>query len=175
MFNTYSRILETMDASDQYIQKIFSWISLSVHPITINELKMILELDPDSIGYDPAVAILDPIKDLLRWSCRGLVEIKDDRVQFIHFTVKEYSVSEKRSPFYVDKVEANGDITTICLTYLTFATTPDFTKGVTAEAGLDMVIDNLWIPILGVLRTTDPTIIARKDPPYLQNSTIDRT
>ncbi|KAI9873455.1 MAG: hypothetical protein M1830_000399 [Pleopsidium flavum] len=136
---------------------------------------MILELDPDSIGYDPSVPILDPIKDLLRWSCRGLVEIKDDRVQFIHFTVKEYLVSEKPSPFYVDKVKANGDITTICLTYLTFATTPDFTKGVTAEAGLDMVIDNLWIPILGVPRTTDPTIIARKDPPYLQNSTIDRT
>ncbi|KAI9852103.1 MAG: hypothetical protein M1830_006824, partial [Pleopsidium flavum] len=112
---------------------------------------MILELDPDSIGYDPSVAILDPIKDLLRWSCRGLVEIKDDRVQFIHFTVKEYLVSEKRSPFYVDKVKANGDITTICLTYLTFATTPDFTNGVTAVAGLDMVMDksvdtNTWRP-----------------------------
>ncbi len=88
--DTYNRILETIDAGGQYIQKIFRCMSLSVRPVTTKELKLILELDPDGIGYDPSLAILDPIEDLLRWSCGGLVEIEDYRVQFIHFTVKEY-------------------------------------------------------------------------------------
>lgn len=67
-------------------RKLLGWIGCSPTPLTIHELEQALVVDLDDVKNEARVLSSLKIVKI----CGSIVEIVDDYVQFVHFTVKEY-------------------------------------------------------------------------------------
>jgi len=66
-------------------RKLLGWIGSSLTPLTIQEIEQALTVRMDDIDGDVRViARLKPVQ-----VCGPILEVVDDYVQFVHFTVKE--------------------------------------------------------------------------------------
>ena len=69
-------------------RKLLGWIGNSPTPLTIHEMEQALIINPDDLeGNVKVLASLNVVK-----ICGSIVEVVDDYVQFVHFTVKEYVI-----------------------------------------------------------------------------------
>lgn len=68
-------------------RKILGWIASTPVPLTIQEIQQALTINPKRKEFSGKVLVgLDLVK-----LCGPIVEIVDEYVQFVHFTVKEYA------------------------------------------------------------------------------------
>ncbi|KAK2764389.1 hypothetical protein FQN54_009083 [Arachnomyces sp. PD_36] len=98
------------EAYDRILQRLNG---CSPVPLTRHEIEQALSITPGRSDQLPKV--LTPLKVLEL--CGPIVEISDDRLYFVHFTVKEYLFDQQASNF-VDSMQAHLDVATTCLTYL---------------------------------------------------------
>jgi hypothetical protein len=86
----YARILERISnltplALRDKALKLLGWIGSSLTPLTIQEIEQALIVRMNDIDGDlKVIARLNPVQ-----VCGPILEIVDDYVQFVHFTVKE--------------------------------------------------------------------------------------
>ncbi|KAH8668654.1 hypothetical protein BX600DRAFT_538673 [Xylariales sp. PMI_506] len=90
-------------------RRIIGWIGCAPMPMTNQEIEQALLVDSNSATATPTVlGRLNFVR-----ICGPIVEIVDERLQFVHFTVQDHQISD-----YIDKAEANLSLATSCLAYL---------------------------------------------------------
>ncbi|KAF2191077.1 hypothetical protein K469DRAFT_746515 [Zopfia rhizophila CBS 207.26] len=116
--DAYARVLTRINklnppAVKDKARKLLGWIGCSPTPLTIQEMEQALIVNLDEIGGRARVLVgLNIIK-----ICGPTVELVDDYVQFVHFTVKEYLFSPRISGF-IDHADATLSLAMCCITYL---------------------------------------------------------
>ncbi|PVH83873.1 hypothetical protein DL98DRAFT_486212 [Cadophora sp. DSE1049] len=93
--------------------KILGWIGSSPTPLTIQEIEQmsVIRMD-DSDGNFRVIARLNPTR-----VCGPILEVVDDYVQFVHFTVKEYIFSPD-IPGSLNISDATLSLAMCCIQYL---------------------------------------------------------
>ncbi|KAL9621920.1 MAG: hypothetical protein Q9160_003741 [Pyrenula sp. 1 TL-2023] len=116
--DAYGRVLARVNALrppalKNKARKLLGWIGCSPTPLTIQEMEQALLIDfDDTEGSLTVLSRLNIIK-----ICGSIVEVVDDYVQFVHFTVKEYLFSPKISGS-IDGPEATLNLAMCCIAYL---------------------------------------------------------
>ncbi len=135
--HSYARILARVNnlpsALRSKTRNILGWIGCSPTPLTIQELEQAVLVDVENVKCSVRVSSSLNLVEL----CGPIVEVIDEYVQFVHFTVKEYAVSQaKNSPKrallanllryifnprmdgYIDITEAALSLANRCIWYL---------------------------------------------------------
>ncbi|KAL2687927.1 hypothetical protein Neosp_005497 [[Neocosmospora] mangrovei] len=86
----YERILQRIEESpDSALRRkarmILGWVGCAPSPMTRHELEQVLVINPDQFDQEPRVNSELNVVEF----CGPIVEVIDDYVQFVHFTVKE--------------------------------------------------------------------------------------
>ncbi|RSL59358.1 hypothetical protein CEP54_007309 [Fusarium duplospermum] len=93
--DAYGRILQRINTSTdsalrEKAHRILGWVGCAPSPMTRHELEQALVIDPEQPDQEPRVnSELNVVQ-----FCGPIVEVIDDHVQFVHFTVKEYIFSD---------------------------------------------------------------------------------
>ncbi|KAJ7659529.1 hypothetical protein B0H17DRAFT_954642, partial [Mycena rosella] len=117
--HTYDEAMERIDRQsedDRNIARlILIWISNAKRLLSISELQEALAVEPGDTTFD-SDNILDV--DIMLSVCAGLVTVDqtDHIVRLVHYTAQQYLDSVQASRF----PQAQVDITTTCLAYLSF-------------------------------------------------------
>ena len=107
---TYERILQEIHKTKQrHAHRLLQCLTVAVRPLAVDELAEVLAIDFDSAGGIPK------LNENFRWAdqehavlsaCSSLVAIVEDRnsrrVQFSHFSVKEFLTSDRLATSVVD-------------------------------------------------------------------------
>jgi len=119
LYETYDEAIKRIreqDADDvKLAERILSWISYALRPLTVKEIQHALAIQPGEKSIDEE-ALLD--EDLITHVCAGLVTIdrESDVIRLVHFTMQEYFERNRRNIF----PDGQTSITLTCLTYLSF-------------------------------------------------------
>ncbi|KAI1640418.1 NACHT domain protein [Biscogniauxia mediterranea] len=115
--DAYGRILKRINSLDytakEKARAILGWVACSPTPLTVQEVQQALIIDlkpPGNLG------VVCGNLNLVR-ICGPIVEVVDDYIQFVHFTVKEYLFSSQ-IPGFIDVDLATLDLALRCVTYL---------------------------------------------------------
>ncbi|MBE3043693.1 ankyrin repeat domain-containing protein [Candidatus Bathyarchaeota archaeon] len=118
---TMERINKQKLGFRQLAYKALSWITCAKRPLTTAELQVALAVAPGDSKLDD-----DNIERIERMVsvCAGLVTVDDesDIIRLVHYTTQEYFERTREQWFWT----ATANITTICVTYLSF---DDFASG----------------------------------------------
>lgn len=92
--HSYARILKRINnlystVARNRTRNILGWIGCSPTPLKINELEQALLVDVEDPQSNVRVSCSLNLVEL----CGPIVEVIDEYVQFVHFTVKEYASS----------------------------------------------------------------------------------
>lgn len=135
----YGRIFEKLLGETESRQKaahaLLKWLTCSERHLTLKELAVALAVREGAMELDPDDRVLDLV-GFLEDVCGSLIRISeasDNRtesvVSFVHLTVKEFLLSSdelwgttptKIAKFRVHKTQANQNLASICITYLSF-------------------------------------------------------
>ncbi|KAI2617477.1 hypothetical protein GGR54DRAFT_208663 [Hypoxylon sp. NC1633] len=132
LYETYDRILARIPKADQEpARRILLWVSFAVSPLTLEELRDAIAIDPDLDHLDEesllrsAYDILDLVGGLISVTAQGYVTLA-------HMSVKDYLLSsrirENQSTKYIalSAEESNAILFRCCMAYISFA---PFKKG----------------------------------------------
>ncbi|KAF5530924.1 nacht domain-containing protein [Fusarium mexicanum] len=112
----YERILQRIEkyptAAQKQSKKILSWIACSPVQITRHEMEQALIIQADQRRVPPVRSKLNTLT-----LCGPLIEVEDEYLKFVHFTVKEYLLQHQKNKI-LDEGEALLEISTTCLAYL---------------------------------------------------------
>ncbi|KAI0320597.1 ankyrin repeat-containing domain protein [Amylostereum chailletii] len=122
---TYQRILENIaeDVSEDALH-LFQCLAFSLRPLTIEELADVLAVDFDTDTVPEFVSSYRPLSTQVLRICSGLVVLNNRVVQFAHFSVQEYLVSERLSKsgrasiYHLDTTLSHTTIAQLCLSML---------------------------------------------------------
>ncbi|KAJ7883628.1 ankyrin repeat-containing domain protein [Mycena olivaceomarginata] len=125
---TYERILSRIHTTNKpHARRLFNWIAFSFRPLHVEELAQVLAInfiDDASATFEEEYIEPDPREAISR-VCLSLVHITPDgTVQFAHFSVKEFFMSERIqsmlsvSLFRIEAEMAHTIIATSCLAYV---------------------------------------------------------
>ncbi|KAH8883052.1 hypothetical protein GQ53DRAFT_883522, partial [Thozetella sp. PMI_491] len=122
----FDRALERI-SDDRYGRTIFELVAAAKRPITAEELRIALNVEPGIPEWSPATLAYDG--ELLVGLCGGgLLEIEEenDTVGFIHFSslqhlLQRVSDSDPLSKFHFTLEEADLQLGSICVTYLSYS------------------------------------------------------
>jgi Ankyrin repeats (3 copies) len=100
-----------------WAKKILFWIVHATRPLSTEELRHALAVEPDTSNLD--MTNLCPVKEIVS-SCAGLVTIDQDSdiVQLVHYTTQEYFQRRRSQSLWQDV--PRDIIAKSCLTYLSF-------------------------------------------------------
>ncbi|KAK4100943.1 hypothetical protein N658DRAFT_559135 [Parathielavia hyrcaniae] len=114
--DAYHRILARISQSPPTLRRkanmILGWIGPSPIPMTRHEMEQALLVDSNSNAAPAVIATVNFVR-----ICGPIIEVVNEGLQFVHFTVKEYIFSREVSGF-IDKAEANYSLAKTLLTYL---------------------------------------------------------
>ncbi|KAH6876383.1 hypothetical protein B0T10DRAFT_198406 [Thelonectria olida] len=116
--DAYLRILTRINTFDvvsvkKKARKILGWVGCAPAPMTRNELEQALVVNPNQVDRpDEIVSKIDVVS-----ICGPIVEVVDDYVQFVHFTVKEYLFNPKIVGF-ISLTEMTLSLAICCISYL---------------------------------------------------------
>lgn len=86
----YARVLARIEKLRPHIRDkaraVLGWVGCAPTPLTIQEIQHVLSIRPGDLEPSKPVSA----KPNLNHLCGPIVEIVDDRVEFVHFTVKEH-------------------------------------------------------------------------------------
>ncbi|RKL29949.1 hypothetical protein BFJ72_g11818 [Fusarium proliferatum] len=112
----YERILQRItkhpSSAQKQCKKILSWIACSPVQITRHEMEQALIIKTDHRSIPPVRSTLNTLP-----LCGPLVEVQEENLKFVHFTVKEYLLRHQKNKLF-DEREAILEISTTCLAYL---------------------------------------------------------
>ncbi|KAL6403418.1 NACHT domain protein [Ilyonectria robusta] len=113
----YQRVFRRINGIQPHLAKtkcrsLLGWVSCTPTPLTIQELEQVLVVS-GSDGSTCRVSSPSPIIQL----CRPIIEVVDDYVKFVHFTVKEY-IDDPNVEGFIDTMEATLSLTICCTKYL---------------------------------------------------------
>ncbi|KAF5241930.1 hypothetical protein FANTH_8890 [Fusarium anthophilum] len=112
----YERILQRIakypTAAQKQCKKILSWIACSPVQITPHEMEQALIIQADQRRVPPVRSKLNTLT-----LCGPLIEVEDEYLKFVHFTVKEYLLQHQKNKI-LDEGEALLEISTTCLAYM---------------------------------------------------------
>ncbi|KAJ7049829.1 ankyrin repeat-containing domain protein [Mycena amicta] len=125
---TYARILSGIHPRNKpHARRLFNWLAFSCYPLHFTELAQVLAInfiDDAHATFEEDCIEPDP-KEAISRVCLSLVHIMaDGTVQFAHFSVKEFFLSERIncmpsiSLFYIEAEKAHTIIAASCLAYL---------------------------------------------------------
>ena len=120
--DTMKRIDEQNPGFRKLAFKVMSWITYAKRPMTIPELRIAVSVEPgDSKLDDDDMEQVDRMVSV----CAGLVTVdaESEIIRLVHYTTQEYFERTREQWFRT----AEADITTICVTYLSF---DDFASGI---------------------------------------------
>ncbi|OBT95161.1 hypothetical protein VE01_07603 [Pseudogymnoascus verrucosus] len=109
------RIEAQLPDDSKLAKTVLSWITYAQRPLTTAELCHALAVDPDDTDLDED-NILD-VEDIVS-VCAGLVTVDEESniVRLVHYTTQEYFLQNREAW----NPTAQQEITTTCLTYLSF-------------------------------------------------------
>ncbi|CZR52360.1 related to 2-5A-dependent ribonuclease [Phialocephala subalpina] len=109
------RIEGQLQDQKELAKQVLSWITCAKRPLTILELQHALAIEASDSKLDEEN--LSQIEDIVS-VCAGLVTIDEESgiVRLVHYTTQEYFERTQRQWF----PKAESEITTICVTYLSF-------------------------------------------------------
>ena len=116
---TYSHAMNRIDLQDQeprqLAYRILYWISYTLRPLTVDELRHALGVEPEESEFDEENLVDEG--DLIA-VCAGLVAIEPESrmVRMVHYTTQDYfeKIRDSRWP------EARRTIAATCLAYLSY-------------------------------------------------------
>lgn len=110
------RIQSLDSTSTECANKVLSWVLFAQRPMTIEELRCALAVEPDDSFLDEEAL---PDRDSLLSVCCGLIITSGDNdvVRFVHYTTQEY-FERARHP---QLSAAQGYLAHVCITYLSFS------------------------------------------------------
>ncbi|KAF4443329.1 NACHT nucleoside triphosphatase [Fusarium acutatum] len=106
------RITKYPSAAQKQCKKILSWIACSPVQITRHEMEQALIIQANQRRVPQVRSNLNTLP-----LCGPLVEVEDEHLKFVHFTVKEYLLQYHKNKL-LDEGEALLEISTTCLAYL---------------------------------------------------------
>ena len=125
-FNRILRKLQHSDAADpHFCKKIFDILASAQRPLTLEELREAVSVEPGETIWDVSQLVNDMLKLLLD-SCGSLVNIDEEHltVHFAHHSVKQHLLSEPRhsdlEKYHIDMKEADRYLGDVIVTYLNF-------------------------------------------------------
>ncbi|KAK3315983.1 hypothetical protein B0H66DRAFT_274517 [Apodospora peruviana] len=108
-------------------KKIFGWLARAKRPLQWHELQAALSIQPDHRpGEDPIDFHNNQLRKDIREICGSLVQVLEDRIEFIHSTTRSHIVKSE----HLDARVIETDLTLICLKYLTL---PCFDSNITSD------------------------------------------
>ncbi len=109
------RINEQRPGFQQLARKVLSWIACAERPLTILELQHALAVEVGDSDLD--IQNFEKTERIVS-VCAGLVTVDDESgiIRLVHYTTQEYFESTQQQWF----PNAESEITTICVTYLSF-------------------------------------------------------
>ena len=137
---TYERMLasilnrKTSTVQASMVRNLFKWVVTSYAPVDIEVLAEAVLQEPGLCSIGKKLPSMDAVLDI----CRGLVKIthylmdkSKVQITFVHFSVKEYLLSERirhsKVPFFaLDEELSHRDIAQISLSYIFLFDRPDF-------------------------------------------------
>ncbi|KAH6626209.1 hypothetical protein B0J18DRAFT_443769 [Chaetomium sp. MPI-SDFR-AT-0129] len=114
--DAYHRILSRIGQSSSSLRRkanmILGWIGSSPLPMKRHEIEQALLVDSSSNAAPAVIANVNFVR-----ICGPIVEVVDENLQFVHFTVKEYIFSPEVSGF-IDQAYASYSLAKTLLIYL---------------------------------------------------------
>ncbi|KFY52229.1 hypothetical protein V496_08591 [Pseudogymnoascus sp. VKM F-4515 (FW-2607)] len=109
------RIEAQQEGCSELAKRVLTWISYAERPLTIEELRHALSVNPGDTDLD--ADNFEDMEDIVSF-CAGLVTVDDKSniVRLIHYTTQEYFLRIRQGW----NPTAQQDITITCLTYLSF-------------------------------------------------------
>ncbi|KFY31800.1 hypothetical protein V493_00783, partial [Pseudogymnoascus sp. VKM F-4281 (FW-2241)] len=115
-YNDAMERIEGQLAGEKELSKqVLSWITCAKRPLTTSELEHALAVELGELQFDEEN--LSPIEDMVS-VCAGLVTVDEESaiIRLVHYTTQEYFERTQKRWF----PQAETDIATICVTYLSF-------------------------------------------------------
>lgn len=130
----YARVLARIEKLRPHIRdkarSVLGWVGCAPTPLTIEEIQHVLPIRPGDLEPSKPVSA----KPNLNHLCGPIVEIVEDRVEFVHFTVKEhespgpiqelqltnsrYLFSDTIKGRHITESDATSDLAMRCMTLL---------------------------------------------------------
>ena len=116
---TYNEAMERIRSQNKedvdLAQRVLSWISFALRPLTVAEMRHAISVQPDQTSMDEDDLIDE---EILVSVCAGLVVIDQESevIRLIHYTTQDYFDRNRQTQF----PDGQTDITKSCLTYLSF-------------------------------------------------------
>ena len=134
---TYERMLEAVlkkrtEVQAKMVRNLLGWMVTSYKPLKANVAMEAVLQHPDNVSKNRKLPDWDALLEI----CVGLIKILKyrngvTRVLFIHYSVKEYLLSDrishsKASFFSIDAEQSHRDVAQICLSYMFRFDGPNF-------------------------------------------------
>jgi hypothetical protein len=120
----YQEILEKCEDKEE-ASRILQIIVAAQRPLTVDELDVALELEPDSTAYEDLNCQYETRKESIRENCGLFVSIVDSRIYLIHQTAREFLIRNNNVSsgvqgwkHSIDLQEAQQALSEKCITYL---------------------------------------------------------
>ncbi|KAL7931924.1 ankyrin repeat-containing domain protein [Trichoderma chlorosporum] len=112
---TMQRIVSQYKEQAQLARSVLSWVTCSMRPMTVNELRHALAIKPGESSFDTQ-NLTDT--ELMVSVCVGLVTIDNDSriIRLVHYTTQEYLQRTHQRWLFI----SHAEIATTCLTYLSY-------------------------------------------------------
>ncbi|RMJ16009.1 hypothetical protein CDV36_004314 [Fusarium kuroshium] len=115
--DAYGRILQRINGSTNRVREkahmILGWVGCAPSPMTRHELEQALVINPYQLDQEPRVNSELNVVEF----CGPIVEVIDDYVQFVHFTVKEYIFNDQIQGF-ISLSDMTLELAIRCISYL---------------------------------------------------------
>ncbi|KAF4452601.1 P-loop containing nucleoside triphosphate hydrolase [Fusarium austroafricanum] len=121
---TIQRIKSQKDDAKDLARNIIIWLTYAIRPLSLPEIRHALAIKSDQKKFNERY---QPYKEGIISVCAGLVTIDPESsiVRLVHYTAHEY-FKKLREGWFPDATVAEAEITTTCITYLSF---DDFGSG----------------------------------------------
>jgi hypothetical protein len=109
------REIASLDTKRSETKHILAWLVAAERPLTLREVKALLEVDLDGCAYRP---FSGDIEKTVRKLCGSLVIVRDGLVTFRHPSIRERLVTSNGSKHVIDTKEAHRELTIRTMAYV---------------------------------------------------------
>ncbi|KAI1457992.1 hypothetical protein F4805DRAFT_474716 [Annulohypoxylon moriforme] len=113
----YGRLLDRAKKKHtNSVRTILQWVACARRSLSEEEMLQILSIEP---GQQDFTKGRRQLRDICK-TCGPIIEINDSKIQFVHFSAREYLLHEQSNSF-LNLTEAHIDATITCTAYLSFS------------------------------------------------------
>ncbi|KAJ4330171.1 hypothetical protein N0V87_010239 [Didymella glomerata] len=109
------RQIGRLDSKRTETKHILTWLVAAERPLSLQEIKALLEVDLDGCAYRP---FSGDVEKTVRQLCAPLVTISDGFVSIRHSSIRERLLSHKASKFAIDLKDAHRELAVRTMAYV---------------------------------------------------------